>query len=404
MPRRMGWLTRTAGKVLALCILLAVLAPLAAGSQHKAGGAVVIAVIDTGVRPDHQEFVWGGPSSTTDQFVAWWDFSSARKPAGAAQDPFQNRVNGQVPLWDPFVTTPYDDHGHGTATASLAAGANRGACGDVPKAGYAPGAKLAVLKVSNGSAIEGDLALAIRYASEVVRADIISLSIGGLVPFPGGLDGVAQELRAANARGTLPVLAAGNGVYNLGLVPYPSSSTSYGHSTRSLVVGSGTRDGVTLTSTTSNGDPEVAAWGDGVCVASHVSRTGYRLDTGTSFSTPLVAGMAAAVLEAARAAGAPADPGTLERILKHAATDTAAPYYREGWGFLGDAEFARARAAGAAGTLPAYTPFGGAPVNANALYEQVVGQPARYLFEAPGTESGIRWGSRGGAPAALLLP
>ena len=44
----------------------------------------VIAMVDTGVNPHHQEFDYGGPSDTTDQLVGWWDFSYGNNSRGPA--------------------------------------------------------------------------------------------------------------------------------------------------------------------------------------------------------------------------------------------------------------------------------------------------------------------------------
>src|SRR5687767_1389310 len=74
----------------------------------------VIAMIDTGINPFHQEFDYRGPDATDDQIVAWWDFGTDAEHLPAP---------GQV--WDNVRTTPFDPNGHGSSTASVAAGLNR---------------------------------------------------------------------------------------------------------------------------------------------------------------------------------------------------------------------------------------------------------------------------------------
>src|SRR5688572_18294914 len=96
----------------------------------------VVAVVDTGLRATHQEFDYRGPTSTSDQVVAWWDFTSEVKEKVALPGPGQ--------LWDTAVRDPYDRQGHGTGTAAMAVGRNA-----VPEKTPAalPGGKVAIAKV-----------------------------------------------------------------------------------------------------------------------------------------------------------------------------------------------------------------------------------------------------------------
>lgn len=381
----MAWSIRSPALIIPLLLLGAAVVPTGGATTDSASPSdIVVAVLDTGVNPNHKEF---GGYSTADPgvFVAWWDFTATHKGV-AARDPFQNVVNGEVPLWDPFVAHPYDDNGHGTATASLAGGLNLQDCNtNTPKLSYAPGVKLAILKVLDASG-SGDLttiATAVRYASEVVKADVISISIGTTAPVPGGISRFDEALKGARAAGSLPVVAAGNGLGNFGLLPAPSELFYPGLSTASLIVGGGNQRGTNLATTTSSSDPEVAAWSDSVCVAQHTNTGGYKTGSGTSYATPLVAGMAANCISEAKANGVPSDPDTVETVLKHSARDTVLPYAREGWGFLGTPEFTTAKGACATGTVPAYVPHG-TSVNGNALYETTVADPLRATWEGAG--------------------
>lgn len=279
-----------------------------------------IAVIDTGIDASHPEFAAG-------QVVAWRDFTAERSP------------------------TPKDGHGHGTATASLVAGLNAGSCGnDVtrPKLAFAPGAQLIIARVGdNGGAITGNIDAAFDWAV-AQGADVISMSIGGIVPLPAI---PAQGAHRAREAGVLVVVSAGNGLANLGLAPYPSWTTSYGNSDDVLSVGSSTRSGGS--STSGNLDPDVTSWGVGVCVARRGG--GYTTMSGTSFAAPLVAGMAGKAMEEARANGQPASADRVERLVLLSATNSqATPYALQGMGFLLDREFPRLVAHARAGTLPDY--------------------------------------------------
>ena len=313
-----------------------------AGAARKARAttaaeAPVVAVIDTGVRATHQEFSYGGPSSTTDQFVAWWDFTTETKKAVGLPGPGQT--------WDTAVANPYDKNGHGTLTASMVAGG--GADPRKTPAAY-PGGKLAIAKVGNGDGvIEGDIAKAVAWATDTVHADVISISIGSIVPIPAFLQQEEYDaIAAARSKGVLVVLANGNGFGNAGVPGDPGWASGFASSTHALAVGAAGADGY-LVST----DPEVAAIFT-VTGPSHESDNGYVTESGTSFGTPFVAGFAAATIQAARSAGRPLTADRLETLLKYVARDTVTPPSFEGYGVLSPAELPAARTHAAAGTLP----------------------------------------------------
>ena len=119
------------------------------------GAGVKICILDTGIDGNHCDFPSG-------KIVAWKDY-----------------INSQ--------TTPYDDHGHGTHCASIAAGAT------TPK-GVAPGASLMGCKVlnSSGSGSESTIIAGIEWAV-TNGADIISMSLGG-----AGGDGTSALAQKAN--------------------------------------------------------------------------------------------------------------------------------------------------------------------------------------------------------------
>jgi len=308
----------------ALPIMTSATAPGAAAAAHN---GLKIAIIDTGIDATHQEF---GPG----QIVAWKDFTD-------------------VPS-----ATPVDNHGHGTATASLAAGLNVGACGGGPdrqKKSFAPGADLIIGRVGDDNGdIEGDLDDAIDWAVSE-GADVISVSIGSIAPLP--VDG-SQAFDRARAAGVLTVVAAGNGAGNLGLVPFPSWLAFYGNERANLVVGTATWQGSAPASISGNSDPDLVSWGVNQCVAL-TNTNSYEIGTGTSYAAPMVAGMALTVLGEARANGHDLAPAELERLISFSATNIpTVSYHREGLGYVLDNEFATMMAHAAAGTLPDYTAQG----------------------------------------------
>lgn len=326
--------------LLVLALLVVPLAPALAAPEP-----LRVAVIDTGIDASHPEFDAG-------QVVAWRDFTEEASP------------------------TPKDGHGHGTATASLVAGWNRGSCGaDAlrPKLSYAPGADLIVARVGTDSgAITGSIDAAFDWAV-AQGADVISMSIGGTVPLPGGTAGGIYRARQA---GVLVVVSAGNGLLNAGTAPYPMWLTSYGSSDDVVSVGSANRFGGP--STTGNLDPDVSSWSDGVCVAR--AGGGYTTMSGTSFSAPLVAGMATGAIREARAAGAPDDADRVERLLLLSATNgPAPPYAMQGMGFLLDREWPRVVAHARAGTFPDYDAQGAHAV-ADREYHDQVSEPVRNVI------------------------
>jgi subtilisin family serine protease len=306
---------------------------------------IVIAVIDTGIRPTHEVFNYCRCGKTKfrstrrdpdprDQIAAWWDFS-LEKPDGSQMTSPHEPEEGQV--WDNRVKDPYDRFGHGTATASLAAGRNVSWRKD---RSFAPGYKLAIAKVGDGNGdVTGDLDHALRWAVDTAHADVVSISIGALAPLPSALTGFYPELARARRSGVFVVVSNGNGWGNAGVPGEPGWATPYGNSTNVLSVGgSGQINPVPSTASYDTTDAEVVAkWLD-VGVASHTGNHGYTLMAGTSFSAPVVAGMAARVKAfaepVARKKHKRLSLSYIETLLKYSARDTNVPPNMEGYGVL----------------------------------------------------------------------
>jgi len=325
--------------------------PLQGPEPGPAPEPVIVAVIDSGIRADHAAFQEG-------QVVAWYDFGQGGESS--------------VPpvLWDP-ETGPYDDDGHGTAVASMVGGISSG---HTPS--HAPGVRLAVAKTATGD--EGhywqDVANAITWATDVVGADVVTMSVYSynIVIAPSGLDGGLDAIAYARSKGVLPVMLAGNGNQNMG-IPTLSWMHPPASSPHALVVGGADEDGAPVAPLGSM-DPEVTALYY-VDVACNGGPTCYDSWSGTSFSTPLVAGMAAHLIGAARAAGMEdPDPDRLEELLKNAARDGALyPPMLEGYGFLDAEALAVAEEHLLAGTTPERDAVG----QASAAYVENVQQTER---------------------------
>ncbi len=255
------------------------------GSGVTLGRPIGICIIDTGIAPDHEQL-------------------DAGKVVG-----FFDAVNG--------LTTPYDDHGHGTHVASIAAGDGIGASSAPVYRGVAPGAALYGAKVLNsaGSGSDADVIAGIEWCVSQPGVDILSLSLGTL----SGSDGQDAGSLAVNCAvdpnfspvcgaafntPKIVVVAAGNAG------PAPETVGSPGAAENAITVAavanqSGDGRGVYLTAFSSRGPtldgrvkPDIAAPGMRITAANFIDPTGYSLMNGTSMATPYISGLAALMLDA----------------------------------------------------------------------------------------------------------
>ena len=216
------------------------------GTYTSTGGAE-IAMIDTGIDTTHPEF------------------------AGRI-DTANSKCFGSLC----FVTGYKDDNGHGSHTAgSAAASTNNG----VGVAGVSYNSKIMVIKVCNrlGTCQTADIVSGINWA-RTHGAKVISMSLGG-----GGTATLQTAVQQAYNAGVTVVAAAGNdGNSNIN---YPA-----GYAQVISVAATDANDAHASFSNT-NADVEVSA--PGVDVYSTYSSGGYSTLSGTSMSTPHVAGLAA---------------------------------------------------------------------------------------------------------------
>jgi serine protease AprX len=225
------------------------------------GSGITICIIDTGISPTHCDFPSG-------KIVAWEDY-----------------INN--------VSVPYDDHGHGTHVASIAAGA------DSPY-GVAPGAFLMGAKVctSGGSCPENVIIQGIDFGV-AQGADVENISLGG--PGGDGTSAIAQECNWAVSQGVIVVVMAGNDGSSCCTINTPGDAANV-----ITVAASDKSDG--LASFSSRGPttddrikPDITAPGVSIyaaraepfyCSCSDVGMSG------TSMATPHIAGVAALMLDA----------------------------------------------------------------------------------------------------------
>ncbi|CAN0841604.1 Subtilisin-like protease 3 [Linum grandiflorum] len=169
------------------------------------GKGMIIGVIDTGATPNHPSFSDKGMPPPPAKWKGKCEFNSSvcnNKLIGA-----RNYV--------PTVSQPFDDHGHGTHTASTAAGSPvEGASfyGQLngTAVGIAPKAHLAVYKVCTkfGMCRESDVLAAMDDAVED-GVDVLSLSLG-LKKLPFHQSTIAIGAFGAMQKGVFVTCSAGN--------------------------------------------------------------------------------------------------------------------------------------------------------------------------------------------------
>ncbi|GAV62890.1 Peptidase_S8 domain-containing protein/PA domain-containing protein/Inhibitor_I9 domain-containing protein, partial [Cephalotus follicularis] len=200
-------------------------------SDSDYGSDVIIGVFDTGIWPERRSFIdknlgpvparWKGVCETGVKFttkncnrklIGARFFSKGHEAAARSAGPITG-VNETVEF-----KSPRDADGHGTHTASTAAGryvfrANMSGYAAGIAKGVAPKARLAVYKVcwKNSGCFDSDI-LAAFDASVVDGVDVISISIGGGdgISSPYYLDPIAIGSYGAVSRGVFVSSSAGN--------------------------------------------------------------------------------------------------------------------------------------------------------------------------------------------------
>jgi subtilisin family serine protease len=155
---------------------------------------------------------------------------------------------------------------------------------------------MSVRAVPNGDELDKDVALAIYYAVDN-GAKVINMSFGkGFSPNKSFVD---QAIKYAAEKGVLLVHVAGNESQNVDVSPrYPTKHTNDGTAVASWInVGASTdKKDKTLPASFSNfGQTDVDLFAPGADIVSLTTENRYMMADGTSFSGPMVAGVAALV-------------------------------------------------------------------------------------------------------------
>lgn len=233
---------------------------------------IVIAIVDTGIDISHVDLDDG-------KVIGWKDFTGPQK------------------------ADPYDNNGHGTHVASIAAGEGDG--NSVYK-GVAPGAALVGVKVLGPSGIgsTSDVNAGIQWVIDnkgTFGIEIMSLSLG-TAGSSDGTDSTSLLTNTAVDNGIVTTLAAGNegpAKYTIGSPAAAAKPITVG---AMADVG---KNGFYQAYFSSRGPtadgrikPDISSPGVSIMAAKYKTTSDYIAYSGTSMSTPFTAGVAALMLDA----------------------------------------------------------------------------------------------------------
>jgi subtilisin family serine protease len=279
---------------------------------------VKVAVLDTGVDPNHIDLA--GKVDTVNSVSVLTPGSS---PCGSADE-----------------TTFFDFAFHGTFVSSLITGNLIG------MAAVAPKSSVVMVKVLNcaGSGSFGDVIAGIHYAAGLSDVDVLNMSLGAYFPKAGNdslIDAIGRAVKFARNRGKLVVVAAGNNGALLGEgspnIDVPAQSDGAIAITATSIdqkLASYSNFGEVTWVGAPGGDlpdpvgplagcpipPSLQSLVLGACTSAVCGgETSYLIGAGTSFASPIVAGVAALV-DAIRHEG-DVSPGHVKRVLAKTADD-----------------------------------------------------------------------------------
>lgn len=272
-------------------------ADLARDAYNLTGSGVTIAILDTGIDAAHESLddLDDDPATVDPKVIAFMDFVD----------------------YVGYPTEPYDDNGHGTHCAGIAAGTGGN---DSKFVGTAPGVNLAGVKVldRDGYGGDSDVIAGLDWCLENKDASgirVISMSLGE----DNNADGTTlleQACDAAVDGGIVVCVAAGNdgsGNATVGDFACAKNVITVGSVDDSTAIAPSSSRGPTADGRIK---PEVCC-AVGVSVVSARAGGGYTTMSGTSMATPHVAGAAALILEH----NPDLIPPRVREILMDAATD-----------------------------------------------------------------------------------
>ena len=273
------------------------------------GENVTIAVIDTGIDASHESLddLDDDPATDDDKVIAFKDFVNSRADS-------------------------YDDNGHGTHCAGIAAGTG----GDSGYVGVAPMSRLVGVKVLDqyGSGSTSDCIAGIEWCvlnKDVYGIDVISISWGDDMNGDGTSPTEIACDSAVDA-GMVVCVAAGNSGPGSGTVGTPASA-------KDVITVGAIDDSMDIAFFSSRGPtadsrikPDVCAVGVDVTAPAANSGDGYVAHDGTSMAAPHVAGVAALMIEY----NPYITPSEVKEILHNTSIDRGdpGPDNTYGWGVV----------------------------------------------------------------------
>ncbi|TXT57892.1 MAG: putative Subtilisin-like serine protease [Candidatus Thorarchaeota archaeon] len=274
------------------------------------GEGMVIAIVDTGIDNSHMDLDDDDPYNDH-KVIA-----------------FRDVINGNDDFSLPIDA--YDDQGHGTHCASIAAGTGEASSGQYRGVAYA--SQLVGVKVlsGEGSGTEQQILDGMQWVidnKDVYGIDIVSMSLGSNSATPSdGTDSLCQMADAMMDAGLLLFVAAGNHGYPEWLYGY-NTIGSPAASEKAVTIGSVNDDGSwsSFSNEGPTGDdrikPDVMAVGADVTAAKADSTNQYVAYSGTSMATPTAAGIGALL----RQANPSLNPSQLKDVLQDTAMDMGDP-------------------------------------------------------------------------------
>ncbi len=269
--------------------------------ENAKGNGIRVGIVDTGLDIYHKDFVdriWINPFEDNNKNGTFEPWSDTLELNGIFGDlngidddgngfvddvigyDFVNQVVGNFGDFVEPDPIPEDEHSHGTLVAGvICAGLN--GTGIV---GVAPSAKIVVLRAFDvtGNAEIKDIASAIVYAG-LTKVNVLNLSFG--TNYDSNL--LKEAIKFASKMGCIIIASAGNDGKIIEHFPsdYPEV----------LSVGATTKNGFIAKS--SNYGKRIDIFAPGYEIVTTTLEGGYKTVSGTSFSSPIVSGIVALLLE-----------------------------------------------------------------------------------------------------------